>query len=545
MSGGTRTARVSFVSGLLSIAVTPTAPSVASGLTQQFKATGTFSDTSTADLTAKVAWTSGTPAIATIDATSGLATAVAVGSSVVTAALGSVSGSATLDVTAAVLESISITPAFCGVGFSTQLTATGSYSDGTATNVTNLASWVSSTPSVATVNPTTGLANGVSMGSTTITASVGSVTGSLALMTIANAWSPAASMSAARIYHTATLLQTSKVLVVGGSLSSSGEIYDPALSTWSAITAGPLLSGGHTATLLPNGKVLIAGGTGVLPTENPEIASAELYDPVANTWSSAGSMSTDRVSATATLLPNGKVLVAGGSAGTPGRGSVGLASAEVYDPVANTWSVVASMASARSSHTATLLENGLVLVAGGATEVGGYTTASTELYDPVANAWSSAGSLVNSRVFHTATLLSNGKVIVTGGSSSSTQCGCFATSEIYDPVTNAWSVGASMITARENHIAALLTDGTVLVAGGYSLASPVLASAEVYDPVADAWSATGSMSTARASADATRLSNGAVLIEGGDTAVYCGGSLACPPPYYNLTPIPSAELYWP
>jgi N-acetylneuraminic acid mutarotase len=258
-------------------------------------------------------------------------------------------------------------------------------------------------------------------------------------------------------------------------------------------------------------------------------------------------MSTDRLSATATLLPNGKVLVTGGLAGVQGGGTMGLASAEVYDPVANTWSVVASMASVRANHTATLLQNGQVLVVGGATEVGGYATASTELYDPVANTWSSAGSLTSTLVLHTATLLPNGKVLVTGGNIYAIGgVGPLATTEIYDPAANAWSVGASMISARENHIAALLTDGTVLVAGGYSLTSPVLASAEIYDPVADTWSATGGMSTPRASADATLLSNGAVLVEGGNTITYCTGpSLVCRGVPYNLTPIASAELYWP
>jgi Bacterial Ig-like domain (group 2)/Putative Ig domain/Galactose oxidase, central domain/Kelch motif len=552
LSGGTRTARVSFVSGLVSIAVTPAAPSIASGLTQQFTATGTFSDTSTADLTAKVAWASDTPAVATINASSGLATAVAVGSSAITATLGSVSGSAALDVTAAVLESIiSINPTACGAGLSTQLVATGTYSDGTTTNVTSLANWMSSTPTVATVNPTTGLATCVSTGSTTITATVGSVTKSSSLTTFANVWSLTASMSTARADTTATLLQSGKVLVVGGDPLSSGEIYDPVLSTWSGIAAGPTPIGGQTATLLPNGMVLIAGGRG--DTLGYAQSSERLYDPVANTWFDAASMSTARTMATATLLPNGKVLVAGGLGITSG-GSVsnGLASAEVYDPVANTWSVVASMASARASHTATLLPNGLVLVAGGETGVGGNTIASAELYDPVANTWSSAGSLANSRVNHTATLLRNGRVIITGGSASSTTCGCTATSEIYDPVANAWSVGPSMSVPRENHIAVLLTDGTVLVAGGdYSYATDsngwIWASAEIYNPVAGTWSITGSMSTPRASAAATPLSNGAVLVAGGESDYLCDeASLACPGGYsYLPSTIASAELYWP
>jgi len=546
LSGGTRIARVSFVSGLLSIAVTPAVPSIANGLTQQFKATGTFSDTSTADLTAKVAWTSGTPAVATIDAGSGLAMAVGIGSSVVTATLGSVSGSATLTVTAALLESISITPGTCGAGLSIQLAATGNYSGGTSSNVTTLANWASSAPSVATVNPTTGLANCVSVGSTTITAAVGSVAGSSSLSVIAaNGWSPAASLSVATVYHTATLLQDGKVLVVGGS-GPAGEIYDPASGTWSRII-GPLLNSGHTATLLANGKVLIAGGS---PAGVSVLASAQLYDPVGNTWSSAGSMSTDREWATATLLPSGKVLVAGGLDANGGD-SRGLASAEVYDPVANTWSVVSSMASTHANHTATLLQNGQVLVAGGVTGVGGYTTASAELYDPVANTWSSAGNLATSLVSHTATLLPNGKVIVAGGSNLSNSGGPLASTEIYDPVANAWSIGPSMNGARENHVAALLSDGTVLVAGGYDYfgtgLDPVLASAEIYDPVANTWSVTGSMSTARASAAASVLANGAVLVEGGETAALCEVTIVCPgpPPQYLLGAVASAELYWP
>ncbi len=546
LSGGTRTARVSFVSGLVSIAVTPAAPSIASGLTQQFTATGTFSDTSTADLTAKVAWASDSPALATIDVTSGLATAVGVGSSVVTATLGSVSGSATLNGTTAVVESISIAPAVCGVGLSTQLTATGTYSDGTTHNVTNQATWTSGTPAVATVGPTTGLASCVSAGSTTITATVGSVEGSLSLTTIANAWTPAASMLFAGVNHTATLLQNNEVLVVGGNSSISGEIYDPVSNGWTEIANWVTLSG-HTATLLANGKVLIAGGTGYLsypPTGLPQTtASADLYDRVANAWSSAGSMSTPRESATATLLPNGQVLIAGGDSGPT---NASLASAEVYDPVANTWSLAASMTTSRENHTATQLQSGLVLVVGGTYS----PAASTELYDPVANTWSSAGTLTYPRAFHTATLLPNGKVIVAGGTSNGSAG--VAASEIYDPAANSWSVAASLIYPRWSHAAALLTNGTVMVAGGYDISpssAPISApewdSAEIYDPVADKWSATGSMATARASTNATVLANGAVLVEGGETFVICGGSLACPGPVeYHSKTIASAELYW-
>ena len=128
----------------------------------------------------------------------------------------------------------------------------------------------------------------------------------------------------------------------------------------------------HTATLLPNGTVLVAGGTDRECKPGPGncvigpsvLAGAELYDPVAGTWSSTGSMIATRFLHTATLLPNGMVLVAGGSTGAPGGGS-GIATAELYDPAAGTWSATAVMATARSFHIATLLQDGKVVVAGG------------------------------------------------------------------------------------------------------------------------------------------------------------------------------------
>jgi MYXO-CTERM domain-containing protein len=170
---------------------------------------------------------------------------------------------------------------------------------------------------------------------------------------------------------------------------------------------------GHTATLLGNGKVLVAGGE-----TNPYPASAELYDPGTNTWTAAGWMITARSAHTATLLGNGKVLVAGGN---------GLASAELYDPGSNTWMMTGSMMNGREEHTATLLGNGEVLVAGGYVQNSGYL-ASAELYDPVASTWTSAGSLMDARRAHTATLLGNGTVLVAGGAPS------LASAELYAPM---------------------------------------------------------------------------------------------------------------
>jgi hypothetical protein len=207
---------------------------------------------------------------------------------------------------------------------------------------------------------------------------------------------------------------------------------------------------GHTATLLPNGKVLVVGGGGagsIAP------ASADLYDPATNTWSAAGSLSIGRSQPTATLLLSGKVLVAGGNDTT--EAGAGLASAELYDPATNTWSAAGSLAHARSQYTATLLSSGKVLVAGG--------DVTAELYDPGMNTWSAAGSLATVRSAHTATLLPNGKVLVAAGGGPG---GPFNSAELYDPATNLWTATGSLTDARGFHCAVRLLTGEVLVAGG-------------------------------------------------------------------------------
>jgi hypothetical protein len=538
VSGTTMTARVTFVSGLLSIAVTPNVPSVPKGLTQQFKATGTFSDTSTADLTNSVSWTSDTPTIATVNTASGLAQTIAVGSTTITATSGSVSGSDTLNVTAAVLESFLIAPnpAFSGIGLTDQLVATGTYSDATTANVTTKAMWSSSAASVATVGPTTGLTAGLSLGSTTISATIGSLTANVLLSITTNLWHPAANMESTRAGHTATLLPGGLVLVEGGwtwvptnqasiqVLTRSGtELYDPAANTWSYAASG-MGTAGHTATLLLNGKVLEAGGVSLTDAVfvDTYLASAEVYDPAVNTWSSAGSMATARSGHTATLVADGRALVAGGTSGSTG---LPTATAELYDPTANTWSPAGSMATARDGHTATPLPNGLVLVAGGISIAPGSLLASAELYDPTANTWSPAGSMATARSGHTATLLANGLVLVAGGSGTASG---LASAEFYDPVANTWSPAGSMATARAYHTATLLPTGMVLVAGGSS--PPLLASAELYDPVANTWSPAGSLATVRDGHTATLLPSGVVLVAGGNAS--------------NFYPTTSCELYW-
>jgi hypothetical protein len=312
------------------------------------------------------------------------------------------------------------------------------------------------------------------------------------------------------------------VLVAGGDggnsgILSSAELYDPA-SGWTGTGSMTNARYFHTATLLPNGRVLVAGGVGT----NGPLSSAELYDP-ASGWAGTGSMTNARTYHTATLLPNGLVLVAGGF----GNGSV-LSSAELYNPASGTWTNTGSLNYARTEHTATLLPNGLVLVAGG-NNASGVVLSSAELYDPTSGMWMNTGSLNIARWFHTATLLPDGQVLVAGGENAS---GFLSSAELYDPASGQWTVTTnSMHTARYIHTATLLPNGKVLVAGGDN-ANGILSSAELFDPATGQWwtspSSLNSLNNARASHTATLLPNGHVLGAGG---------------WGNSGVLPSAELF--
>ena len=231
------------------------------------------------------------------------------------------------------------------------------------------------------------------------------------------------------------------------------------------------------------------------------------------TFGPTGSPSNARTVHTATLLPNGKVLVAGGF--NPPSVVLAYASAELYDPDTGLFSSTGSLITARRVHTATLLTNGKVLVAGGRNPPTYY--ASGELYDPNTGVFSSTGSMATPRAFHTATLLANGKVLVAGGLNGSVYV---ASAELYDPDTGLFTPTGSLNTAREDHTATLLPDGRVLIVGGDTGAT-TFASAELYDPDTGKFTVTGSLGTARTSHTATLLPpstdrpNGKVLIAGG------------------------------
>ena len=503
---------------LVSIVVAPGNASVAAGNTQQFAATGTYSDGSTQNLTGTAAWSSSAPGVATITP-GGLATGVKTGQSSLSATMSSITGSATLTVTPPVLVSIAVTPgnASIAVGTTQQFTATGTYSDSSTQNLTSTAAWSSSDSSVATIGNASGsqgLATTAGLGTTTMQATSGAINGSTTL-TVTAGFVLTGSLNTARASHTSTVLTNGMVLIAGGyngTVLASAELYNPATGTFTP--TGSLNTGRiyHTATLLNNGRVLIAGG---YDNNGNILASAELYNPATGIFTATGSLNTARELHTATMIQgtmiNGMVLIAGG------QGSGGaLASAELYNPMTGTFATTGSLNTARVYHTATLLNdaalnNGTVLIAGGY-DNNGNTSASAELYNPATATFTPTLSLNTARYRHTATLLNNGMVLMAGGEDSSGNA--LASAELYNPATGSFTPGGSLNTARILQTSTLLNNGTDLMAGGYG-SSAYLTAAELYDPATEAFASTGSLNIGRYLHTASLLNNGMNLVAGG------------------------------
>ncbi len=414
-------------------------------------------------------------------------------------------------------------------------------------------------------------------------------------------------MSMARRAHTATRLPDARVLVAGG-LNETGtlggaELYNAASGAWTATAAMGTARSGATAVLLQNGKVLINGGRDGLGNA---LASAELYDPATGTWAFTGAMTTARRHHTATLLQNGKVLVAGGA--LDDAATVSLDTSELYDPATGTWTETGLLNYARSLHTvslaggqafaiggtsgssfitvielynpdwgtwnimgtgpgtsdrarkfhtATLLPNSNVLVAGGTRDVplatarlligyglettgsltGGRTehtaavlsgnrvlaagglnaagvpTAGAEIYQESTKTWSAAASLITARAGHTATVLAGGAILLAGGYDPA---GSLSSCEIYSAQPTQWTETGPMTGGRSHHTSTLLPDGKVLVTGGFGWGQSIVGSAEVYNPAGDAWSPAGPFSP-RTGHSATLLEDGRVVVTGGYT----------------------------
>jgi hypothetical protein len=451
-TSGVNTNGINFtVLTISSISVTPANLSLPLNSIQQYTATAIYSDNSTQNLGANATWSSSDTTIAAIN-TTGVATCPGQGQATIQASFGTFIGSTSMTVTGSSFFPVGnlITPR---IGHTATLLANGKVLivGGQHQNSTGSNEAIASSE---LYDPATGMFT---------------ATGSLAQ---------------ARTSHTATLLADGKVLIAGGyyytpngelSLSSS-ELYDPATGAFDPNSASRMNSDhySHTATLLNDGRILIAGGNYIIPNFGGGPSPAELYDPSTGTFTlTAGDLTTARSSHTATLLNDGTVLIAGGS------NSYSLAGSEIYDPATDAFTPSGSMATARDGHTATPLSNGKVMIAGGLDDCASPCTnsylSSVEVYDPATRLFVLTGSLSLARGFHSASLLNNGTVLIVGGGNFT---GSTGTAELFDSSSQIFTGAGSLITPRGSHTATLLNDGTVLIVGGEDF--NMVSQAEIY-----------------------------------------------------------------
>jgi hypothetical protein len=341
-------------------------------------------------------------------------------------------------------------------------------------------------------------------------------------------------MTRPRVDHTWTLLPDGRVAAIGGSTEAgkawatpaTDDLYDPASGAWSRGKAMARGRAGHTATVLADGRVLVVGGNEL--TEGKDgptfVASGnEVWDPRRDVWSGTGALASPRDLQSATLLTDGRVLVAGGQHQVL-RNAV--PEAELFDGKAGKFTRAGALAMPRILHAAVPLARGRAAVVGGTSiatkSVAAKKLASIEIWDPSTKAWSAGPSLSRARASATATVLPDGKVLVVGGSDERHQH--IAAAELCDLDGGKCVPAGNLATARSEHIAVALRDGRVLVTGGWTGANPatpdVAATAEVWNGTS--WRSLGRVTDREPRASAVVLSDGTVLVSGGH--VRCAGS---------------------
>lgn len=282
-------------------------------------------------------------------------------------------------------------------------------------------------------------------------------------------WGSEGQLDYARGGHASVVLDDGRVLVIGGCCD--GMIDDepsayPTVVAWSAGAAAlsevapiPLARDNHTATRLLDGRVLVVGGERFRGAARYKLDSVQIYAPHTNTWSTGAPLTVVRDKHTATLLPDGRVLIL---AGDWDAGIIG----EIWNPATDRWTPIADNGRPRVEHTATLLDDGRVLVVGGEWNSPGEGMAEADLYDPVSDQWTEVSPTARGRTRHTASLLADGRVLIAGGCCDVEPGQSLATTEVYDPDTDTWTPGPEMTVRRAAHTATTLADGTVLVVGG-------------------------------------------------------------------------------
>lgn len=333
-------------------------------------------------------------------------------------------------------------------------------------------------------------------------------------------------------------LSGDKVIIPHTVTPSAGAyLFNAASNTWTTTASLHEEIAQAAASVLADGRLLLTGGYRVDCSVNCTDPGSEIYDPAHDSWSTTASMSTIRDYAGAVTLSDGRVLVAGGV--DPTSSSLYLASAQIYDPTSQIWTTAASMNFAREGPTLLLLHDGRVLVSGGIGPISGSSIHSTpggpncgtagcptqvnalEIYDPVSNTWTNIGDLPTPCYGYALTVLPSGMVLLTGGSTN-TGTGPIYGNYLLDPTTLKWTPVAPMNDPRFYHTATLMATGDVLVAGGYDSSGAGPTSAEIYDPAANTWTPTASGMTWHVGASAALLTDGRVLVHGFSTGC-CGG----------------------
>lgn len=309
------------------------------------------------------------------------------------------------------------------------------------------------------------------------------------------------------------LLPDGNVLAAGGIddnvTLASADLYNPAAGTWTATGSLATARLVFQMVLLRNGNVLAAGGQDSSGLAANPLASAEVYNPATGAWAATGALTIPRTFFQMVLLPNGNVLAAGGRnpPNVPGSGMTpALASAEVYNPTAGTWTATGALGSASEAFAMVLLSNGNVLAAGQGYLLSSQTLTTpatfqsfASVYNPAAGTWTATGAFNTPRIFFQMILLPNGNVLAAGGESQPPYGDSpLASAEVYNPAAGTWTTTGPLTTPRANFEMVLLPNGNVLAVGG-SDDNVTLASAEVYNPAAGTWTATGPLATARGS----------------------------------------------
>lgn len=327
-----------------------------------------------------------------------------------------------------------------------------------------------------------------------------------------NTWSLSGDMNFPHRYHSATLLNDGRILVAGGNIDGHSqvetELWDPGTGIWTLTGSLNTSRAWHSATLLEDGRVLVVGGSSQSDGQlDVTLDSAEIYDPSTGQWSAAASMSEPRTGPAAVRLNDGRVLVMGGLSN-----NLFTTSVEIYTPDTNSWQSAAPLPPPGGAPSATLLTDGRVLAV--------MSDGVSEIYDPANDTWVPTAPLNTPRQGET-TLLDDGRVLLSGGSivvdyvDLFPVLDCKLATEIYNPVTDKWSLAGNMVVGRTGHTTLRLPDGKVLAVGASNACGGGEQSAEIFDPKTAKWSATDSTFTHHSGPVAVLTSNGGVMLSGG------------------------------